>query len=189
MATHNFFASPVEAELVSLHPRKQGPDDDRVLVYDMTVDVMVPTMSLCLEINSDLGHILFAYENLFNWVNPTLSFKRHDIAIGFEPITSEDDEGVAIFIPGAVVKLKKAWPGEPAKLRFIFTWEPDSKRDVSLVAEQLEEPIWLVAEEFVKEENTDESSDDEDGRDDDGSPGAPGDGDGAGEEGSDGGGS
>lgn len=152
MAVRDFFTSPVEAELVSLHPRKQGPDDDRVLVYDIVVDIQVPNPALCNELDVELSQLLFGFEGLFNWVNPTVPIKKQDVAIGFAPITSEDDDDVEIFIPGAVVKLKKAWPGEIPILRVILTWEPDSKRDVNLIAEQLEEAIWLVAVEYVKEQ-------------------------------------
>ena len=144
-----FFKSPVEAVLVSVHPRKQGPDDDRVLVYDVSVDVQVPSVNIADELCGEVGNLLFGNAHtIFKTAVPFVEVASHDVSIGFDPIKGEDDPNVSLFLGGATVKIKKWTPSkedEPAVVRACFTWVPDSKRDVNLLAEKIEEAIWISA--------------------------------------------
>lgn len=150
----SFFTSPLEVVLKKLVPKKKGPDDDRIRIVDLFVEIPVPTAGFARELGSEVQELLFgSCSEMIKYAIPNLEFHTQDIFLSFEPI--DDPETVLeagtdaeYLIEGATVKIKKIVPGDddnPPTLHAVITWSP-STWELNLIHEQLEEAMWLISQ-------------------------------------------
>jgi len=152
------FSSPFETVLVAVKPRKQGPDDDRTLVVDLVVDILVPDLQMAYQIDDCAGDILFGpTAQLVKTVQVATRRAKcgsYDISVGFSPIADEQDDAVDLFFAQAQAKIThlKPDPEETSMVRAVLTVSPDDHRAVQLMMEKLEDSIWCVATEAIMEQ-------------------------------------
>jgi hypothetical protein len=152
----NFFRS-FEAVLVAVKPRKQGPDEDRVLKIDLVMDILVPDLQMAYQLDDAAGDLLFGPTShlLKNAAVATSRSKcgLFDISVGFERIINEADEGVALFFEQADVKITHMKPDaeETSMVRAVMTVSPDDHRAVQIMMEKIEDSVWFVATEAILE--------------------------------------
>jgi hypothetical protein len=150
----SFFSSPIEVVLKKLTPKKKGPDDDRIRIVDLYVEIPVPTAAFARELGNDVSELLFgSCSEMLKYAVPDIGFHTQDLFLSFEPIDDPEDileagTDAEYLIEGAVVTIKKIVPGDddnPPTLHVIFTWSP-STWELNLIHEQLEEAMWLIAQ-------------------------------------------
>jgi len=153
----NFFSSPFEALLIAVKPRKQGPDDDRVLVVDLVMDILVPDISMAYQLDDSAGDLLFGPTAGLLKQAAVLTGRQQcgtfDLSVGFAPILNEQDENVSLFFDSTKVKITHLKPDaeETSMVRSVMTVSPDDHRAVQLMMERIEDAIWCVGTESIME--------------------------------------